>query len=657
MKRIIFIFLLQTVFFCSYSQTPTEFEFSSNSDELLNIYFSEKGIYGHSVEDYFKKPKIDLFKLSPDGLHLSFLKTDYEGKKNLFVENTETGKVTRVIDAGSEIITDYNWVNNNYINYFKTKGDLYNYDLFSISISGRHNKHVASFKDEIPSLLDILKEEKAYSIVEIKKRDETFSKPYIFNRTTGEKSLIKIGNKSSHSISRYIFDNQGELKGYEEIVNSVDRQLFYRTSASEPFEKKLRYNWKTDFKIIDFDYTTPNPNDVLVITNIKNNTDEVLRYDLKKDIILKTLFTNKDYDISGIQTSIIRNHEIDFYHYTLDKKQVQPISKQSKKIYKKIKDTFKDKNCSIISITEDETKYLLYISSDIIYGKYFIYNVVKDEFRFIKNTMKHLKKKEMVKMKSYRFKCRDGLTIHYYLTLPEGSIKGNKIPMIVKPHNQIFSSRDTWDYDREAQLFASRGYATLHVNFRGSKGYGKKFGDAGYKQVGRKIIEDIEDAVLDVIKKGIIDKNRIAIYGEKSGGLIALQAVIKNPDMFNCAVNKFGPCSIISVLENIDESSKEYLPQYYEQIYDISNAIERQIAIEVSPLNNADKIKKPIFIVESIYSDKYMLEEANQLVGKLKDNNIDYYFVLDKNSKRDIEKSEIEYYKALLGFFSKYLKN
>jgi len=593
MKKISFILILQLAIFFSFAQSPTKYKYSSNIDELLNIYFSEKTIYGNSVEDYFKKPKEDMVKLSPDGKHLSFVKTDYEGKKNLFVENIETGETTRVVNAGPEIITEYHWANNNYIIYLKTKGDMYNYELFNISISGRHNKHITSFKNEVPRLVDILVERKGYAIIEIKKKGDEFHKPYELNVVTGETKLITINNQDNNAVYRYIFNKTGKLKAYINIVNHVEKQVFYRSSEDKPFEKKLLTNWKTHFNIIDFDYTTSNPNDILVISNMKNDTDEILRYDLEKDEIIETVFTNKDYDISGIRKSISQGHKIYYYYYTSDKKQIIPVSKYFKKLYKKTKTNFKDKNVSLTSVSENDSKYLIYISNDVMYGKYYVYDVAKDEFKNVMNTMPHLDKSEMAKMDSHKFKSRDGLTINYYLTLPQGTIKGSNIPLIVVPHKDPFTSRNTWGYDNEAQLFASRGYATLHVNYRGSEGYGKEFCNAGHKQIGRKIIEDIEDAVYNVLKKGIIDKTRIAIYGTDSAGLTSLQAMMNNPAMFSCAINKSGPCSLISTLENVPETSKAYLPQYYELIYNINDETERQIATDVSPLHNIDKIKKP----------------------------------------------------------------
>lgn len=655
MKKQLLIFILLTVVFCGFSQNTDNSKYSTSNDELLNLYFGEKGIYGNYVEDYFKKPKIDMFKMSPDGLHLSFLKTDYEGKKNLFVKNTQTEKITRVVDAGSEIITEYHWIDNKNVVYLKTKGDIHNYELYSISISGRYNKCIMSFKNQIPVLVNINKGHNGSAIIKIKKKGDEFYKPYKININTGELKSVSISSKENNEISKFIVDNNSILKGYIEIVNLIERQLYYRVSEDKPFEKKLLYNWKTHFKIIDFDYTTPNPNDVLVLSDIKNNTDEILRYDLEKDIIIETIYTNKNYDISGIRESTLRNYEVDFYYYTSDKIQIVPVSKHFKKIDKKIKARFSGKNYTIISTTKDERKYLIYIKSDVIYGKYFLYDVVKDEFKFVMNTMIHLKESEMVKMNYFKFKSRDGLTIHCYLTLPSGAIKGSNTPLIVIPHEKPYVGRDVWDFDREAQLFASRGYATLRVNYRGSEGYGTEFRKKGHKQLGRKITEDIEDAVYHVIKKGMVNKQRIAIYGKGTAGLMALQSIIKNPSMFTCAVNKFGPCSIITSIENTPESSRAYLPQYYELIYDITDKTERQIAIDVSPLHNIDKIKKPIFIIESTYANKNILDDAEQLITKLKSKNIDSYYVIDHNHNKEFEKSEIEYYKSLLGFFSKYL--
>lgn len=648
MKKLAIVLIMQIVFGCTYAQNP------SSNEELLNFYFSDKGIYGHSIEDYFQKPKRNSFHLSPDGMYLSFFKTDYEGKNNLFVKNTETGKETRVIDAGSETITAYRWLNSKTIIYLRTKGNLENYELYSISVSGRYKKRIIEFKEQIPRIVDEYTLDKENIMLKIRKANESISNPYVLNLATGNIKILF--DDKDNSIFKYILDENHEVQGYVKTVNKVEKQIYYKSAKTGEFVKVLKNNWNTKFDIIGLDYYTENPNDVLVVTDMINNTSQVIFYDIEKDFVQGTLITNKKFDIDGVHRSKHRNHVIDYYYYTSDKRQIVPFSKFFKKIHKKIKSRFGDKNYSIASTTDKEDKYLLLVGDDKTEGIYYIYDVVKDVFTKEIDTMPNFNSREMVNMQSVQIKTRDGLNIQCYISYPVGSIKGSNVPLIVKPSNTVFSSRSKWSFNREDQLFASRGYASLHINTRGSLGYGRQFKNAGYKQVGRKMLEDIEDAIKHIKKTGIIDDSRIAIYGKDFGGFTALQALAKYPDMFKCAVSKYGPMSLISILENIPDSSKAFLSQYHEQYYNINDETEKQIAMNVSPLYNADKISKPVFIIQSKYAKQHQLDNTNEFINKLNKSNVDSFYILDDDKNINMEKDKIDFYKSLLGFFDQYLK-
>ena len=125
----------------------------------------------------------------------------------------------------------------------------------------------------------------------------------------------------------------------------------------------------------------------------------------------------------------------------------------------------------------------------------------------------------MAEMRPITFTSRDGLTLYGYLTVPKEAQSGEKVPLIVNPHGGPYGPRDEWDFNPESQLFASRGYATLQVNYRGSGGYGKSFYLAGSKQIGRKMLADLEDGVAYVKSLGLVDENKVAIYGGSYGGL------------------------------------------------------------------------------------------------------------------------------------------
>ena len=153
-------------------------------------------------------------------------------------------------------------------------------------------------------------------------------------------------------------------------------------------------------------------------------------------------------------------------------------------------------------------------------------DVKTDKFKEILDLMPNLKPGDMAEMRPVTFKSRDGLTIHGYLTIPNEAKNGKKVPLIVNPHGGPYGVRDYWGFNPETQLFASRGYATLQVNYRGSGGYGNDFLMAGNKQIGRNMLNDLEDGVAYVKSLGMIDENKVAVYGASYGGLATLGSLV-----------------------------------------------------------------------------------------------------------------------------------
>jgi dipeptidyl aminopeptidase/acylaminoacyl peptidase len=142
-------------------------------------------------------------------------------------------------------------------------------------------------------------------------------------------------------------------------------------------------------------------------------------------------------------------------------------------------------------------------------------------------------------MRPISYTARDGLQIHGYLTTPVGR-QGQRGPLLVMPHGGPFGIRDSWGFDNEVQFLANRGYAVLQVNYRGSGGYGHKFLEAGYREWGGKMQDDLTDAVKWAIDQGIADPDRIGIIGASYGGYAALAGVTFTPELYKVGVNYVG---------------------------------------------------------------------------------------------------------------------
>jgi dipeptidyl aminopeptidase/acylaminoacyl peptidase len=272
--------------------------------------------------------------------------------------------------------------------------------------------------------------------------------------------------------------------------------------------------------------------------------------------------------------------------------------------------------------------------------------------------MPQLKEADMAEMRPITFKSRDGLTLHGYITLPQAALEGKKVPLIVNPHGGPQGVRDSWRFNPETQLFASRGYATLQVNFRISGGYGKEFLRIGFKQVGRKVMDDVEDGIQYAIEQGWVNPEKIAIYGGSHGGYATLMGLVKTPDMYACAVDYVGISNIFTFFTSFPEYWKPMLELAKEIWYDIDDPVEAELAREVSPIYHIDKIKKPLFVVQGANDPRVNINESDQIVSQLREKGFAVPYMVKYNEGHGFhhEENSMELYKCMMGFFNKHLK-
>jgi len=663
MKKIILLTLLLMQLSIVNAQTkkdslPGDISLPSSEEELIKLMNNEKGNYKYYVEDYFRKPKQSSFQFSPNGLYFSYMEKDENSKNHVYVKNTETNEIRRVIEEKNELIRAYAWANDNRLIYIMDKGGDENYHVFAVNDDGSNNVDITPFEGVKVGILNILKTQPNYMIIQMNKDNPQFNEPYKINIKTGELVKLFKNTDSVNPITGYQFDKDGNLRGYNQQQNKTEYVLYYRTSKDKEFEKIVKTTWKDKFSIIDFNYSTEYPHDAYIQSNIESNTDEIILYDLKNKKTIKKVYSNETFDIGGMSVSRKRDYEIDYIYYNGEKNYTIPISDTYKELHKIFLKQFGNKDFSISNKTDDENKYLIYVTNDKLYGIYYVYNSKDNTFKEIMNLMPQLKENDMVEMRPIKFKSRDGLTIYGYLTIPKEAKNGQKTPLIVNPHGGPYGPRDSWEFNSESQLFASRGYATLQVNYRGSGGYGKEFYLAGNKQIGRKMLDDLEDGVAYIKTLGIIDQDKIAIYGGSYGGLATLGSLVKTPDLYTCGIDYVGVSNLFTFFKSFPPYWKPYLGQVYEQWYDENSTEDQEIMKKVSPALHVDKITKPLFIIQGANDPRVNINESDQMVSNLRARgfNIPYMVKYNEGHGFGREENKIELYKCMMGFFAKNLK-
>jgi len=207
-------------------------------------------------------------------------------------------------------------------------------------------------------------------------------------------------------------------------------------------------------------------------------------------------------------------------------------------------------------------------------------------------------------------------------------LKRNLLPLVLLVHGGPWS-RDNWDLNPDAQFLANRGYACLQVNFRGSAGFGKAFLNAGDKEWGRAMHNDLIDTVNWAVSQGIADPKRVAIMGASYGGYASLCGAAFTPDVFCCAIDLFGISNLLTRISEAAAYLKTILPILYKRM---GNPItERKMLIERSPLFSANKIKCPILVAQGENDVRCTKVEADQIVKALKDRTIPCEYLLFEN--------------------------
>ncbi len=621
-------------------------------DQLISY---DKGNFKYKVEDYFARPKASQFKISPDGQYLSYKEKDKDSKNHVYVKDLKTGKVTKALEEKDDLIRSYGWLDKKRLFYTQDRGGNENLHLYAADIDGKNLKDLTPFDGITLGTVKLIKDT-PFVVVTMNKNNKQIFEPYKINFNTGEIMQLYENKDVKSPIDDYIFDKDGNLRGYVVLENGLTSKLYYKDLQTGKFNLLKSTDWKNTFYIASFNENSKNKDEAYVVTNLDGDKSRIVLYDLKKDAIIKEVYSNPDFDVSSISLAgKNRNYELDYISYNGIKNETIPLSKFYTEVHDKLASEFGDKQFYVVSSDDKDEKLLVVADSDKLYGKYYEYDTKSKTIKLLFDLMPQLKEEDMAEMRPIEFKSIDGLTIRGYITLPKEALQGKKVPLIVNPHGGPQGIRDDWGFNPESQLFASRGYATLQVNFRISGGYGKEFQQSGYKQIGRKAMDDVEDGVKYVIQQGWIDKDKVAIYGGSHGGYATLMGLIKTPDLYSCGVDYVGVSNIFTFFDSFPEYWKPYKEMVKQIWYDLDNPEEAKIAKEVSPVFQIDKIKKPLFVVQGANDPRVNINESDQIVKALraKGFEVPYMVKYDEGHGFGKEPNRIEFYKTMMGFFAK----
>lgn len=341
---------------------------------------------------------------------------------------------------------------------------------------------------------------------------------------------------------------------------------------------------------------------LIVLSNVKRGNDALYIYEPEKKALAELVFeAPKGLDVTDAVFSTYGARLV-AARYNDGGGKVVFFDAPMARAHRAVQNLFPDARISVTSMTRDGRKAVVLVTSGSEPGTFYLVDDEKQRVAELVRRAPWLKDARFGLTRAIEYQARDQTLIAGFVTYPAGREPRN-LPMIVNPHGGPFGVQDTGSYDREAQFFASRGYAVLQVNFRGSGGFGTAFRTAGYREWGKKMQDDITDGVLWAIKEGIADKNRIGIYGASYGGYAAMMGLVRSPELFRCGIT-FAGVSDLDMLLNTTairgstskvyvEISKEDRLIWEEMLGDRKDEASLRA---VSPRYNVAAIRAPVLI-------------------------------------------------------------
>lgn len=584
-------------------------------------------------------------QISPDGKFLAYIAPDQD-VLNVWVRTIgkkDDRVITKDRDRG---IRFYGWAyNNKDLVYIQDKGGDENWRLYAVDMSSRRVRDLTPFEGVRAQNFMMDPNFPNEILIGLNKDNEKLHDVYRINLTsnTCTKEESNPGN-----VVGWFTDTKFKLRG--SLAQMPDGGFQLRVRDHVASEWRPLTTWRSEDALASRPIAfTPDNKSIYATSSIDSNTARLVEISLA-DGTEKVLASNREVDAGQVVVHPTKYH-IQAVAFTKDRTKWEVLDNTVKKDFDAIK-KLHDGDFSIANRDLADKTWLVSFETDDgpIYYYSFDRQTRKGQFMFTHRPA--LQKYKLAKMKPVTIRSRDGLDLHSYLTLPVGVTPKN-LPTVLYVHGGPWY-RDSWGFNTKAQWLANRGYAVLQVNFRGSTGFGKKFINAGDREWGGKMHDDLIDAVNWIIKKGYADKNKIAIFGRSYGGYATLVGLTFTPDVFACGVDIVGPSNLVTFMNTIPPYWEPMRPFFEKRIGGID---EVQFLKSRSPLFKADRITKPLLIGQGANDPRVKRSESDQIVAAMKSANIPVEYVVYEDEGHGFAKPEnrLDFYAKAERFLATHL--
>ena len=628
------------------------------------------------ITDFFRPRFLQDPKINPSGTHIAAPVTTGSDKVQLLVYELKSQKADVVGGSADLDVGTFDWLNDHRLIYNLTAHNRGNLGLLAVDLDHLNRSYpllqyygeylVAVPKNDrlhplIWASYDSLDTQKQLGVVVVDSDIQSgkFVDMSTVNGLSTDSPLAK-DNNAIHITKRYAQPGDGWATGY--IADQLGGLDFATTAANGVYtlHHLVGENWQdcpVDLDQIGIVGPGSKPGELAVVGPRNTGKPRPLQFmDGATGRLGETLIEDKDYDFNGYLYRDPGSRAIVGAVFQRAGPQVVWFHPTYAKLQEALNGFFPGVIARLIG--SDETGAILLVSTftDRQPPIYQWVDLATKKVGLINNSAPWIDPARMRPMSTIKFKTRDGHRLDAYVTMPAGASKQNPPPLVVLPHDGPLQ-RDTWGYNDEVQFLASRGYAVLQPNYRGSPGYSWMFPESDdWDYV--KMSEDVTDATKGLITAGLVDGKRVAILGTGFGGYLALQCATSEPDLYRCIAAISGTFDWADLVN--DYKFDRYTnPAYGRWIRKLGDPDKDKAKYDaMSPLRRVNRLHAAVFTAVGREDWQPIIAQTKSLVSELEKYNVPHQALTLGGVGRGMAyvKNRVEVYTQLEAFLEKNLK-
>jgi len=646
------------------------------------------------VEDFCRAPEISEAKMSDGGEEVAFVMTKGD-ERTLHYQDLKTHKVFNIkhMRGGqSEDVAEFRWIGPGRLAYLgsetfdeedekmhlnslgKRSGVIRRYltGWSAMDVGGGRWITLTGIDRETDNdllgmnILSILPDGHSLLVTEVAWRNQSMMGQYFPNVTridhlTGQHEIVE---KNPGNITQWLVDRDGNLR-FACVLKGTHVRYLYRETSTVPWREFSRDDEVgRQMRPLAFDFDGKG---IFVKTVNAAGFWSLARFDLGNESleeiqaaagydVLPPESLGTEYDglsLESLLSSQVKRRVVGVRFMT-DRPHVRWFDPARARVQADVDTALPGVVNTIVSVADDQNLFLVLSWSDRSPGAYYLYNYKNASLQKFGERMPWIKPEEMAAMRPLAFKARDGLPLHGYVTLPPRRPPGPH-PTVMLVHGGPWA-RDAWGFEPMVQFLASRGYAVLQVNYRGSTGFGVTAFEQARRQVGGAIQDDITDTVRWAVREKIAEPGQIAIMGASYGGYSALWGATNTPELYRCAIDISGPSDWYRMIGDSKERETPFAHDYWtERIGDFK--LDAGRLKEISPVNHVRELQAPVLVIQGAIDKQVPETQARELIDELRSGKKTYDSLFFPDEEHGIVKevNRAREYRAIEGFLKKYM--